>query len=137
MSRDNHVQAIVEILVKLQKPSVKGGWKKLGLSHAQMGMLYLLSFHEQTSVNQTADFLGVSKSAVTQLADSLEDKGLISRTNDNKDRRIVRLSLTAEGRQIMKKLARHKYDGVRAGLEKLTDKEVEQFYGLTLKMTNK
>ena len=137
MSRDNHVQAIVEILVKLQKPSVKSGWKKLGLSHAQMGMLYLLSFHEQTSVNQTAVFLGVSKSAVTQLADSLEAKRLISRTNDDKDRRIVRLSLTAEGRQIMKKLARHKYDGVRAGLEKLTDKEVEQFYGLTLKMTNK
>lgn len=135
MSRDNQVQAIVEMLLKLHKPSDKSGWKKIGLSHAQMGMLYLLSFHEQTNVNQTAVFLGVSKSAVTQLADSLETKGLIARHNDPKDRRVVHLSLTANGRQTMKKLARHKYDGVRAGIENLSDKELDQFYALITKMS--
>jgi DNA-binding MarR family transcriptional regulator len=100
-----------------------------------MGMLYLLSFHQQTNVNQTAVFLGVSKSAVTQLADQLEDKGLIVRNNDPQDRRVVHLSLTENGRQIMKKLARHKYDGVRAGIESLSDNEVEQFYKLITKMS--
>lgn len=136
MSRTDQEQAIVELLVKLQKPSVKSGWKKLGLSHAQMGMLYLLSFHKQSSVKQTADFLGVSKSAVTQLADQLEAKKLIVRNSDLEDRRIVRLSLTETGRQTMKKLARRKYDAVRAGIEKLADKEVDQLYKLIQKISN-
>jgi len=125
MSKEDKVQAIVEIIARLQKPSLNSGWKKLGLSHAQLGMLYLLSRHDNSSVKEAADFLGISKSAITQLVDPLVEKALISRQTDPVDRRIVRLTLTAKGRLALKNLARYKLDGVRSAIGTLNDKEVE------------
>lgn len=134
MDREDQIQTIIENLTKLQRPSLKGGaWKELGLSHAQVGMLYLLSFHKQSSVKQTADFLGITKSAVTQLAGPLVTKNYISRNNDLDDRRIVRLSLTEDGRRALKRLAKHKFDSVRTAIGNLNDSEVEQLNRLVQK----
>jgi DNA-binding MarR family transcriptional regulator len=131
MKRPDHVQAIIENLAKLQRSALKSGvWKDLGISHAQVSMLYLLSFHNHSSVKQTGDFLGVSKSAITQLADPLVEKGLISRKNDPTDRRIVRMSLTDKGLLALKKLAKHKYDGVRTAVGYMSDEEVETLSSL-------
>lgn len=133
MDREDQIQTIVEVLAKLQRPSLNSGWHKLGLSHAQMGMLYLLYFHNKSSVKEAADFLGITKSAVTQLAGPLADKGLLTREEDAKDRRIVRLRLTGKGAQVLKKIARHKFDGIRSAIENLSDKEVEKLCALVKK----
>jgi DNA-binding MarR family transcriptional regulator len=137
MSKEDQIQSIVENLARLQRPSLRSGWKQIGLSHAQIGMLFLLSYHKQSSVNQAAEFLGVSKSAVTQLASPLEEKGLINRQNDTSDRRIVRLSLTGKGGSVIKKLARHKFDGVRSALDGLSQKDVQILYEIHSKIAAK
>jgi DNA-binding MarR family transcriptional regulator len=134
MDRESQIQSIVEVLAKCQRPALSAGWKDLGLSHAQMGMLYLLFYHQAASVKQAAEFLGITKSAVTQLADPLVAKGLIRRQNDVKDRRIVRLSLTAEGLQVLKKLAKHKFAGLRSAIDSLDDKDLRQLHLLYQKM---
>jgi DNA-binding MarR family transcriptional regulator len=131
MRREDHVQAIIENLAKLQRSALKSGvWKDLGISHAQVSVLYLLSFHNHSSVKQTGDFLGISKSAVTQLADPLVEKGLISRNNDPQDRRVVRMGLTDKGLQCLKKLAKYKYDGVRTAVGYMSDNDVENLSAL-------
>ena len=134
MSKDDQIQSIIECLSKIQRPVLGTRWKEIGLSHAQVGMLYLLSHHKQSNVKQTADFLGISKSAVTQLADPLESKGLISRDNDQADRRIVWLSLTPSGSKVLKTIVKHKFDGIRSALEKLDEHEVRQLHDLYQKM---
>jgi DNA-binding MarR family transcriptional regulator len=96
-----------------------------------------LFFHDGESVKQAADYLGVSKSAVSQLAGPLEAKKLVSRANDLGDRRVVRLNITHKGRGLVKELARHKLDGVRTATGSLSDKEVGQLYGLILKMASR
>jgi DNA-binding MarR family transcriptional regulator len=135
MDREQIIQSIIEGLAKSQRPVLNAIRKASGLSHAQLGMLHLLYHHKQASVKETADYLGITKSAVTQLADPLVAKDFVARRNDPKDRRIVRMSLTAKGAQQLKKLARHKFDGIRAAIDKLDDKELEQLYKLHLKMT--
>jgi DNA-binding MarR family transcriptional regulator len=135
MDREEQIQSIVESLAKCQRPALSAGWKELGLSHAQMGMLYLLFYHDNASVKQAADFLGISKSAVTQLADPLVDKGLVIRANDLGDRRIVRLGLTAAGSSVLKKLSKYKFAGIRSAINGLSDAEVKQLYGLYQKMS--
>jgi DNA-binding MarR family transcriptional regulator len=135
MNREQQIQSIVESLAKCQRPALSAGWKQLGLSHAQMGMLYLLFYHDEASVKQAADFLGISKSAVTQLTDPLVEKELVSRRNDPADRRIVRLSLTSKGTQVLKKLAKYKFAGIRSAIDSLGDKDVQQLYLLHQKMT--
>ncbi len=135
MDKEQLIQSIIENMAKCQRPAIKHGWKELGLSHAQMGMLYLLHYHPQTSVKEAADFLGISKSAATQLLDPLADKNLVQRQDDPKDRRIVRLSLTAKGSQELKKMAKHKYAGLRTAMGNLSSQELEQLNRLYKKMT--
>jgi DNA-binding MarR family transcriptional regulator len=137
MSREDQIQSIVLSLAKLQRPALNRGLEEFGLSHAQAGMLLLLAHQDQRSVKETADFLGISKSAVTQLADPLETKQFITRNTDPRDRRIVRLSLTDKGRQVLRKLAKRKFDGIRAAITNLSDREVGQLYDLIIKMANR
>jgi DNA-binding MarR family transcriptional regulator len=134
MDRESQIQSIVEVLAKCQRPALSAGWKQLGLSHAQVGMIYLLSYHPGTSVKETADYLGITKSAVTQLADPLVAKELVSRQNDPGDRRIVRLSLSGKGAAILKKLAKYKLAGLRSAMDNLDDKDLRQLYQLYQKM---
>jgi DNA-binding MarR family transcriptional regulator len=134
MSKDDQIQSIIECLSKIQRPVLSTRWKEIGLSHAQVGMLYLLSHHKQSNVKQTADFLGISKSAVTQLADPLESKGLISRSNDQADRRIVWLSLTPSGSKVLKTIAKHKFDGLRSALETISADELDSLHRIYTKL---
>jgi DNA-binding MarR family transcriptional regulator len=135
MDREQRIQSIIENLAKCQRPALSAVRKASGLSHAQLGMLYLLFYHKQASVKETADYLGVTKSAVTQLADPLADKGFVVRQNDQEDRRIVRMSLTAAGAQELKKLAKHKFDGIRSAIDSLDDREIERLQALLQKAT--
>lgn len=135
MIKDELVQGIIEDLAKCQRPALTSGWKKLGLSHAQVGMLFLLSYHQDSSVKDVSDFLGISKSAVTQLMSPLIDRGFVNRSEDAKDRRIVRLSLTAKGSAELKKLAKHKYAGLRSRLEGLSTGDLRTLADLCHKLT--
>lgn len=134
MNKEELIQSIIEYLHKCQRPGLNASWKDFGLSHAQVGMLYLLHYHDGASVKQAADYLGVTKSAATQLLDPLAHKGLVSRNNDPLDRRVVRLQLTNKGKAVLKKLAKNKFAGLRAALENLTDAELKQLLKLNKKM---
>jgi DNA-binding MarR family transcriptional regulator len=133
MEKQTLIQGIIESLAKFQRPGLTAGWKKAGLSHAQVGMLYLLHYHSSVSVKEAADFLGITKSAVTQLAGPLADKGLLVRQEDPCDRRIVRLSLTAKGAQALKNVAKHKFDGLRSAFENLSKDEIKKIHNLLQK----
>jgi DNA-binding MarR family transcriptional regulator len=52
-----------------------------------------------------ADRLGLTRGAVSKLVDRLADKRLIARGAPGPDRRVQRLSLTAEGRALVPRLA--------------------------------
>jgi DNA-binding MarR family transcriptional regulator len=130
MSKEEQVQTIVELFARLQRPGLKQAWRQLGLSRAQAGLLYLLSYHQNSSVKQVADFLGVSKSAVSQLADPLIDKKLIGREIDKTDRRIVRLSLSPEGSKLLKQMTKHKLSDLRSAVDTLNEREIDTLYRL-------
>lgn len=51
-----------------------------------------------------ARHMGHDSGATTRLVDQLEDRGLLTRTRSKADRRVVNLSLTAEGRAVAKAL---------------------------------
>lgn len=59
-------------------------------------------------VSDIASSLGVTASSVTQIVTDLEGRGLVARTMDPQDRRVVRVSLTAEGARLLDE-ARHPY----------------------------
>ncbi|HET9722118.1 MAG TPA: MarR family transcriptional regulator [Candidatus Saccharimonadales bacterium] len=134
MPKERLIQEIIENLARCQRPALSPVWQKIGLSRAQLSMLYLLAYHSDVSVKQISEYLGVTKSAVTQLLEPLVEKKFVSRRTDQDDRRIARLSLTPKGHEILKLMAKYKFVGLRAALESLNTKELEQLHKLHKKM---
>lgn len=68
----------------------------------QMRMMRLLATRSWTP-SGLGDELGLSVSAVTQMANRLDAIGLVTRTEDPMDRRVKHLSLTPRGSELMTK----------------------------------
>jgi DNA-binding MarR family transcriptional regulator len=127
MKRDELVQEIIETLNRCQKAGANPAvWRKLGLSHSQVGMLFMVLHHSDANVKQISEYLGVTKSAITQLLDPLVANEFIERQNDPIDRRIVRLKITDKGKKAVKEIIKLKFSGLRAALDNLSDAELEQ-----------
>lgn len=89
----------------------------LGVSVAEWVVLRLLFDTEGTPPSELADATGMTRGAISKLADRLMRKGLVAQRLDTEDRRYQKLSLTAAGRALVPKLAA------------LADKNEEEFFG--------
>ena len=85
MNREDLIQEVVESIAKCQRPASFTKWREVGLSHAQLGMLFMLSYHRKLQVKQIAEYLGISKSAASQVVTPLTAKGLVERQVDAGD----------------------------------------------------
>ena len=76
------------------------------LSISELSCLRYLDARQPVKPTQLAEFLGVSRSAVTAMVDTLVRRGFAVRANHDEDRRIVLISVTDEGSQIAGALSR-------------------------------
>ncbi len=74
------------------------------LSFAQMVLLDILRAKKESNMGEIAKSLGVTKGAVTGLADRLIAVKLVKRTRSKSDRRIVNVHLTTRGIRMAKTL---------------------------------
>ncbi len=79
----------------LRRVATKPGRPKLRRSHTSLFPHIDL---EGTRVSELAERLGVSKQAVSQLVDDLEQQGVLERVVDPEDARARRVRFTARGR---------------------------------------
>ena len=70
----------------------------------QWVVLELLSRQERQTISMLAQYLLLDGPAVTNLAKRLEQSGLVTRVRSREDERVVKVSLTAEGRDIVRSL---------------------------------
>ena len=74
----------------------------LGEHESSMSQFIMLnSLHDRAGMSQRelSDAMGVNGPTVTHHLDRYESEGLITRTRDDHDRRVVRVGLTSEGRR--------------------------------------
>jgi DNA-binding MarR family transcriptional regulator len=70
-------------------------------SFAQYQLLFALADHDGLSSGELANAADLSPATVTQMLDSLVDRGLVTRLRSETDRRIVTCSLTDSGRDVI------------------------------------
>lgn len=73
---------------------------EIGLTYPQYLLMLVLWQDGERTVRELADRLKLSPSAVTPLVDRLEIAGLVVRRRDERDRRVVHVELTDQGRSI-------------------------------------
>jgi DNA-binding MarR family transcriptional regulator len=74
---------------------------RLGISMAQLNILYVLRRSGEMPMSRLAEVLNVSLSNATGLIDRMEERGFIERTRVPEDRRIVLVRLTTEGQRLL------------------------------------
>ena len=106
--------------------------KALGAPHGLQAvhlrlLLYLAAANRYSNTPLAAgEYLGLTKGTVSQSLILLESRGFLSRTADARDRRVVRLALTAAGQAVVEEAedlgrlgAAHVPAGLREGLIEL------------------
>lgn len=78
--------------------------REYGINHTQHLILLVLRYAElsgnEVISTDIAYLLGLEKHSITTVVDKLVDRGLVVRDRSTKDRRVVHLGLTEEGRSL-------------------------------------
>jgi len=93
--------------VKKNNPETRGV-----ISAQESQLLLSVGTKESLKMSEIAKALQLTLSSVTALVDKLEAKAFVTRQRSLEDRRIVRVSLTAEGRKL--------YDSIEGAQRKLS-----------------
>jgi DNA-binding MarR family transcriptional regulator len=86
---------------------------------AQLRVLSIVSRNRHTNMSRLAEALDVVPSSASRLCDRLEATGLLRRVPDPRDRREVRLLLTAAARRLLEDLRERRRDALAEVLDRM------------------
>lgn len=105
-----------------------------GVTPGQYAVLACLWNGDGKTARQLADMLFLDGSTMTGILDRIEQKGLIEKQVDPKDRRAMRVMLTDAGRQLEEPLNQVIMDANVEALANLPQPDGESLKGLLLKL---
>ena len=101
----------------------------LDLSFSQLCILFILDQSDQApAVHDLAERLGLSDAATGRAVDALVREGLVSRREDEHDRRVKRVRLSDPGDKLLLRLTEAHKEGMRAFATQLTDQERDNLF---------
>lgn len=110
------------------------------IAHLSILQIHTLSFlKEQKSVpmNEIAEHFHIEMPSATSLLNKLVALQLVQREADEKDRRLVRISLTDAGSDMLKKAMSEKLTHIEQMLSYLTDPEQQELLRLLEKLNDR
>ncbi len=120
-------QMMHEMLRVLKKRDIEQA--EVILSIEQHAVLHILNERESDVIlNEMADAMGKDKSAILRIIDVLEEKELVRRAVDPKDRRKKFLMVTKKGEQVIEKFLKIEAELRTELKEGLTKEDMNTFY---------
>ena len=130
---DTAMAAVGELVAERRRGSM--AWVRgCDISMAQLHVLATLHEQGEMTVGALADALSISAPSASAVADRLVERGLLSRERSEDDRRIVRLSLSASGRQLVEQIHGLGADQFRRILAELSDDELADLARIALRI---
>ena len=99
-------------------------WHRDAFSLVHLNVLTILEMDGAVSMSQLAATLDVSVASMTGIVDRMEERGLVERSRDLADRRIVLVLQTEAGRDVFREIDRRRRDGLLKMLGQLGDQEL-------------
>jgi len=99
------IYAVIERIANLIRAEERQLGADHGLQPVHLSALYYLSRCNRYSDTPAAvtEYLGMTKGTVSQTLQVLEKKNLLTKTADSEDKRLVHLSLTNDGKRLIRK----------------------------------
>jgi MarR family 2-MHQ and catechol resistance regulon transcriptional repressor len=93
------------------------------LSITEFSVLEVLYYQGKQTIQQIGNRILISSGSMTYVIDKLEEKGIIKRNDCKEDRRVIHITLTAEGMELMKNIMPKYQEMVDSFFEDITDDE--------------
>ena len=90
-----HLMALAEH--RLMKSTDAAFKEALGISHTQLGVLWVLEQNPGAMLKEVSDQLGINASAITGLIGRMEEAGLVRRQVSDADGRVAHIFATPDG----------------------------------------
>ncbi len=106
MEKEDLIREIIEIQMKADRARSQyelDVWMSLTLTRAQLKSLFFISNQGSTNSKELSAALGVTPTNTTGIIDRIVKQGLISRSKDSRDRRMVILRATDKGEELLAK----------------------------------
>jgi DNA-binding MarR family transcriptional regulator len=127
VDRDQLKTELLEELVAHSPAAAMRGlrrWPGGPLSLVHLHVLTVLDTDGPIPMRVLAESLDVSQASATGIVDRMEQRGLVTRQRDDDDRRVVRVALTDEGRNMVNGMAADRREKLSMVLDDLTDEEL-------------
>lgn len=119
--------------------SISQEWNKRGrennLSFPQYKMLYILDMSGTQKVSQLAECLGITPAAITGITDKLLTEGYVKRERAENDRRVVNISITELGKDIIRQVNENQKEMIDGMFNQLREEDLQhlrRIFGLLL-----
>jgi DNA-binding MarR family transcriptional regulator len=106
-----------------------------GVTPGQYGVLKCLWDQNGLTAKQLAERLSLDSSTITGILDRMENKGLINRYHDVRDRRALCVMITNTGKELEEPLTQAIVNANQKALSKLNEEQSEVLKKLLLELT--
>lgn len=107
--------------------------RKYDSTPSQFGILLNLSEENLIPMSELSRQAACVNSNITSIISRMEEKGLVQRNQDQRDRRIVKVKLTEKGKELIEQTLPAHYQFLKNLLEFYNEEELEQLYKLLSK----
>jgi len=131
----SNAEKIFRVMQKFQRIGLNTKIGEIPRSEIMMlKMIKKISDTNGVTISTLSEFLEISKSAVSQMINALEDKGFVERITTKNDRRLVYVRLTANGEQCMAKQSQTLLKGMTEIFAKMGEEDTEDLLRLLNKL---
>ncbi|UCD20057.1 MAG: winged helix-turn-helix transcriptional regulator [candidate division WOR-3 bacterium] len=137
--KDKHISRLVELIFKLRKKcTLKDLFlvKKVGISYAEYNCLIQFNDADTIGMKELAARLDITPAGVTRIVSSLDERGIVERRIDRKDRREINVVLTRKGKRIVQDIHQASLDLHREIVKHINPKDCESIIQGIEQLTN-
>lgn len=102
-SPDREIMDNFRRIVRQLRESSRAAEQQFGLTGAQLFVLHTLAHYPSLSLNEVAEHTCTHQSTVSVVVSRLVDRGLVTREASSQDARRLVLSLTKQGRELLRR----------------------------------
>lgn len=96
------------------------------ISHSEIEVMFLLKEKKSATMKAIADHLKVKSASVTPVIERMFKKKMLSRTHGEKDRRIIYISLTKNGLNMLQKKQKEMHKHIKNFFQKVSEKNKKE-----------
>ena len=127
---------IMDTILQLSRASRRSHGHRHAISPGAFKLLRILSENETMKTSELAEALDIRPASLTEKLTRMEQRELISRVKDSNDSRIVLVSLTDKGKDLLETRKKN-YEEMTDKLQNvLTEEEQGEFERISMKLIN-